>query len=107
MQERFVKIITQVNMLIQKYTEKEFAEKWMVNVENGSVAFGSAFRKWAISIPIMKKENITFKDIIDYTEQGKDKELSKMIPLHRIILNMVITHLPNPKDAQKYRLPIV
>ncbi|MBI2076454.1 MAG: elongation factor EF-2 [Candidatus Aenigmarchaeota archaeon] len=107
MQERFVKIIMQVNMLIQKYVEKEFAEKWIVNVENGSVAFGSAFRKWAISIPLMKKEKITFKDIIDYTEQGKDKELSKLIPLHKIVLNMVVTHLPNPKDAQKYRLPKV
>ncbi len=105
MQERFVKIITQVNRLIQKYVEKEFAEKWLVNVENGSVAFGSAFRNWAISIPTMKKEKITFKDIIDYTEQGRDKELAKMLPLHKIVLNMVVVHLPNPKDAQKYRVP--
>ncbi len=105
MQERFIKIIMQVNKLIQKYVEKEFADKWLVSVENGSVAFGSAFRKWAISIPLMKAEKITFKDIIDYTEQGKDKELSKMIPLHKTVLNMVVKHLPNPKDAQKYRLP--
>jgi elongation factor 2 len=45
MQERFLKIITQVNGLIQKYAEKEFAERWFVKVEDGSVAFGTAYRK--------------------------------------------------------------
>ncbi len=105
MQQRFIKIITQVNKLIMKYAEKEFAEKWLVNVEDGSVAFGSAFRKWAISVPYMKKENMSFKDIIDYTSSGRDAELAKRVPLHRIVLNMVVHHLPKPADAQKYRIP--
>ena len=55
MQERFVGIITQVNRLIQKYAEKEFAERCLVKVDDGSVAFGSGYRKWAISVPYMKK----------------------------------------------------
>lgn len=104
MQERFAKIITQVNKLIQKYAEKEFADKWMVRVEDGSVAFGTAYRNWAISFPYMKQENISFKDIIDYSSQDKDKDLAKKAPLHRIVLNMVIRHLPNPLEAQKYRI---
>ncbi|KAF0177334.1 MAG: elongation factor 2, partial [Nitrospirae bacterium] len=105
MQERFLRIITQVNGLIQKYAEKEFAEKWFVKVEDGSVAFGAAYRKWAISFPIMKSLNISFKDIIDFSTQGKDDELAKRSPLHKVVLNMVIQHLPNPLDSQKYRLP--
>jgi len=105
MQEKFVKIIKEVNKLIQKYAEKEFADQWMVKVEDGSVAFGSALRNWAISFPYMKENNISFKDIIDYCSQQKDKELAKKAPLHRIVLNMVIRHLPNPKEAQKYRIP--
>lgn len=104
MQERFAKIINDVNRLILKYAEKEFAEKWLVNVENGSVAFGSAYRKWAISVPYMKKTGITFKDIIEYCSQERDDELAKKAPLHKIILDMVIRHLPNPKEAQKYRI---
>lgn len=104
MQERFTKIIGDVNRLILKYAEKDFAEKWLVNVENGSVAFGSAYRKWAISVPFMKKTGITFKDIIEYCSQEIDYELVKKAPLHKIILDMVIRHLPNPKDAQKYRI---
>mgnify|MGYP001619815322 FL=1 len=105
MQERFLKIITQVNGLIQKYAEKEFAERWFVKVEDGSVAFGTAYRKWAISFPIMKKEKISFKDIIDFSTQGRDSELAEKSPLHRVVLSMVIQHLPNPLDAQKYRVP--
>ncbi|MFH0832986.1 MAG: elongation factor EF-2 [Candidatus Aenigmatarchaeota archaeon] len=105
MQERFFKIITHVNRLIQKYAEKEFAEKWLVNVENGSVAFGSAYRKWAISAAYMKKEKISFKDIIDYCSTERDKELSKRVPLHKVLLNMVTHHLPSPAESQKYRIP--
>lgn len=105
MQERFVKIITQVNKLIQKYAEKEYADKWLVKVEDGSVAFGSAYRKWAISFPFMKKQNISFKDIIDCCSQQRDDELSKRSPLHKIVLDMVTRHLPNPLVAQKYRIP--
>lgn len=104
MQKRFMKIIEDVNILIQKYVEDEYRNKWLVNVADGSVAFGSATRKWAISIPYMEKKNITFKDIIELTNQGKEEELSKMAPLHQVVLDMIIKHLPNPRDAQKYRL---
>lgn len=105
MQERFLAIITQVNKLIQKYAEPEYHDKWLVRVEDGSVAFGSAYRKWAISIPYMQKTKITFKEIIEKSSDGRDDELAKKAPLHRIVLNMVIKHLPNPKDSQKYRIP--
>lgn len=104
MQERFEKIIKEVNQLIMKYAEKEFAERWLVSVEQGSVAFGSAYRNWAISFPFMKKKGITFKDIVDYCSQEKDKELAKKAPLHEVVLDMVIRHLPSPIEAQKYRI---
>src|SRR2546427_8557059 len=34
------------------------------------------------------------------------KELAKKAPLHSVVLNMVIRHLPNPLEAQKIRIPI-
>ena len=104
MQERFMHIIMQVNKLIQKYAEKEFAEKWLVKVDDGSVAFGSGYRKWAISVPYMKREGISFKDVIEYTSSGRDDDLSKKAPLSRVLLDMVVRHLPNPQQAQKYRI---
>jgi elongation factor 2 len=105
MQQRFLNIIQGVNVLIQKYAEEEYKTKWMVNINDGSVAFGSAKKKWAISVPLMKEAKISFKDIIDFTAAGKEDELAKRAPLYKVILDMVIRHLPNPEDAQKYRVP--
>ena len=105
MQKRFTDIITEVNILIQKYAEEEYKNKWIVNVEDGSVTFGSALRKWAISIPYMKKTGITFKDIIDLTNANKEDELAKKAPLYNVILDVIIKHLPSPVEAQKYRVP--
>ncbi|OIN86037.1 MAG: elongation factor EF-2 [Candidatus Aenigmarchaeota archaeon CG1_02_38_14] len=104
MQERFMKIITEVNMLIQKYAEPEYGEKFLVNVSDGSVAFGSALKKWGTSIYYMKKTGITFKEIIEKTEQDKQEELAEKSPLHKVVLDMIIKHLPSPTNAQKYRL---
>ena len=105
MQQKFMSIINEVNSLIDKYAEKELADKFKVKVNDGSVMMGSALRKWAISFPYMKKNNITFKDIIDYCEQDNDEELSKKAPLHRIVLNSVVKHLPDPTIAQQARIP--
>ena len=105
MQNRFMKIITQVNKLIKQMAPPEFKEEWQVNVNDGSVAFGSAYLNWAISVPFMKETGITFKDIIDFTEKGNEKTLAKKAQIHQIILDMVVDHLPNPLIAQRYRIP--
>ena len=105
MQERFVKIINDVNILINSIAPEEFKTKWQVSVQDGSVAFGSAFHNWALSVSYMKKTGLTFKDIIDAYENDTQKELAKKAPLHKIILDMSIKHHPNPIEAQRYRIP--
>ena len=105
MQERFVKIINDVNTLINSIAPEEFKTKWQVSVQDGSVAFGSAFHNWALSVSYMKKTGLTFKDIIDAYENDTQKELAKKAPLHKIILDMSIKHHPNPVEAQRYRIP--
>lgn len=110
MQERFLKIITQVNKLISNLAETEYKEKWQVDVNKGSVCFGSAFHRWALSVPYMKETGLSFKDVIEtYSDApGQDKrikELEKKAPLHRVVLNMSVDHHPNPKQAQAYRIP--
>ncbi len=107
MQERFVGIINKVNELIRKIAEEEFGKKWQVNVQEGSVAFGSAFHNWAMSVPFMQKNKISFKEIIDAYNSGDEayKQLAKKAPLHKVVLNMVVKHHPNPKQAQEYRIP--
>lgn len=105
MQEKFVKIINHVNSLIENLAPEGYKEKWKVGVGEGTVAFGSAFHKWALSFPYMKEKGITFKDVIDAYESDNYKELAKKAPLHEVVLNMSIAHHPNPVEAQKYRIP--
>jgi elongation factor 2 len=107
MQDRFIGIINKVNELITNIAEKEYGKKWQVNVNDGSVGFGSAYHNWALSVPYMEKKNISFKEIIEaYESQDeKYKELAKKAPLHHVVLDMVIEHHLSPKDSQKYRIP--
>ncbi len=108
MQQRFVKIINEFNDLISKIAEPEFKEKWLVNIGDGSVAFGSARENWALSVPFMKKKGITFKDIFALYEMGETERKDwvwKNAPLYEVLLDMAVKHLPNPLDAQRYRIP--
>ncbi len=105
MQERFVKIIDNINKFIKQMAPKDCKESWQVSVQEGSVAFGSAFHNWALSFDYMKKNNITFKDVIEAYENNNYKELAKKAPLHKVVLDMVVKHHPNPINAQEYRIP--
>jgi len=105
MMKRFENLIKEVNILIQKYAPEEYKNKWLVKISDGSVAIGSAYKRWAISIPFMKKTGITFNDIIKLTLEGKEDELARIAPLHQVVLDMIIRHLPSPVEAQKYRIP--
>ncbi len=108
MQQRLLKIITDFNILLSQIAEPEFKQKWQADVNNGSVAFGSARDNWALSIPFMQKKGVSFKDVLNIynMEEAERKEWCwKNAPLFEVILDMAIKHLPNPVEAQKYRIP--
>ncbi|KAF5060078.1 Elongation factor G [anaerobic digester metagenome] len=107
MQQRFIQIIAEVNKRIVANLPEDLRKKWQVKVEDGSVAFGSAFNNWAISAPYMKKSGISFKDVYNYCKNEDQKTLAKKSPVHEVLLDMVITHVPNPLDAQKIRIPVI
>ncbi|MBN2095008.1 MAG: elongation factor EF-2 [Candidatus Aenigmarchaeota archaeon] len=104
MMKRLQSHINNVNSLIMKYAEPQYRDKWLVNVMDGTVAFGSAYKNWAMSVPYMKKTGVSFKEIIDMTNADQDKELAKKCPLSQVLLDMIVTHLPDPNQAQKYRV---
>ncbi len=107
MQERFVKIIREVNTMLRKYSDEETAEKWGVSVEDGTVAFGSALKNWAISLPYMEKTGISFQEIIDRVNEGDHEGLRNDAPIEEITLDMVVEHLVNPQEAAQQRIPAV
>lgn len=104
-QERLLKIIRDFNSLIETYADPEFKEKWKVNPNKGQVAFGSALHKWGFTLPIITSKGMKFSDIVDAYNKGDIERLQKEFPLHVAILDMVVDHVPNPVEAQKYRIP--
>jgi elongation factor 2 len=107
LQNRFIKIIAEANKLIKGMAPKTKKKEWKVDVNDGSVAFGSAYHNWAINIPIMGKSGINFKDIIDFCNEDKQKELAKKVPITDVLLGMVVEHLPSPSQSQRYRVPTI
>jgi elongation factor 2 len=107
-QDRLLAIYREFNSLVEKIAESEYSQKWKVDINDGSVAFGSARENWALSLPFMKKKGISFKDIIkiyEMSEEDRKKWVWENSPLHEVILDMVVKHMPNPKVAQAYRIP--
>ncbi len=106
-QQRFVEIIKEVNKMIMSYADPGFGEKWLLDPTKGMVAFGSAKEKWGFTIPMAAKKGVKISDIVEAYKKGKEgvEEFAKKVPLSQALLDMVIKFIPNPKEAQKYRIP--
>jgi len=105
MQNRFMEQITKVNNLIRQFAPDEHKKSWQVSVQDGTVAFGSAYHNWGITVPYMAKSGISFKDIFEHCHNEQQKELAKKAPVHEVLLDMAVEKLPSPLIAQEYRIP--
>jgi elongation factor 2 len=104
-QEKLNRIIRDFNGLISTYGEPEFRDKWKVNPAEGTVSFGSALHGWGFTLAQMQEKGLKFSDIVAAYNEDRYEELKKILPVHGAILDMVIHHLPNPLEAQPYRIP--
>src|SRR5690606_34454132 len=107
MQIRLAKVIDKVNKLIKGMNEKMYNEGWKLDAAMGTVASGSALYNWAVSVPYKQKSGVSFKDVFDKCSSGDMKWLAKSSPLHAVLLDMVVKHLPNPNQAQDRRIHII
>jgi elongation factor 2 len=106
-QRKLGRIIADFNNLIENYAEPEFRKEWKVDPAHESVVFGSALHRWGFTLKTASEKGVKLGDR-DVTETyGKDKHrtLSRLIPLHTAILDMVVKNLPSPVESQKYRVP--
>src|SRR3970040_454000 len=60
MQQRFFKIITEVNTRIRKQRPEALQEEWSLNVEAGNVAFGRALHNGGVRVPWQEKTGSSF-----------------------------------------------
>ena len=104
-QRKLERIIRDFNNLIDLYGEPEFKHKWRVDPSQGTVAFGSALHRWGFTVEIAQEKGVKFSDVVEAYHEERWQELQKTIPLHNAILDMVVENLPNPIEAQKYRIP--
>ena len=103
-EKKFTNIISSFNDLIEVHGEPGLKDKWKVNSSRDSVAFGSALYKWGFTLSMAFEKKKKFSDIINACRNGMHKNLQKSLPLFRAILDMVVKHVPNPLEAQKYRV---
>ncbi len=104
-QAKLLRIIRDFNNLIDTYGEPEFKDGWKVDAARGTVAFGSALHRWGFTVAIAREKGFKFNDIAEAYRQERWEGLKEDLPLHRAILDMVVKHLPNSLEAQKYRIP--
>jgi elongation factor 2 len=104
-QERLSNIIEQINELILESSNSSRAQAWKVDADENSVAFGSALHRWGFSLDQMHQMELKFQDILKYYANSQINQLPQILPVHIPIINMIIKKLPNPKEAQSYRIP--
>ncbi len=104
--EKIDVIITQVNEQIKKFAPPKFKKAWQVSFAKNSVAVGSAKDGWAFTLEILKEAGYENPSIVfeKYAEDDKQWLRDNLI-LEDSLLRMVINHLPNPAEAQKYKIP--
>ncbi len=128
MVEKFSKIITQFNQKISDALPAPLNKQWQVSLQDGTVALGSAFNNWAVSIPYLQRPEVTKRaieiapELADElkdkpfnlntvfklcAEEGGQEKLAKIIPIADVVLEMAINHIPNPVESQKIRIPTI
>lgn len=87
--EQFKKIIRDFNVLIQTYAPEEFKKEWQVDPKKGSVAFGSAYHRFGLTIPALaeiwaKKTGKPIDVLIDNFWQKKNFVSGVLKPTYAI-----------------------
>ena len=126
--EKFSKIITAFNQKIMDILPAPLNKQWQVSLQDGTVALGSAYNNWAVSIPYLSRPEVTKRalelapEIADKlngkpfnlntvfdlcAQEGGQDKLAKIIPIADVVLEMAINHIQNPVDSQKIRIPTI
>ncbi|MHA1321896.1 MAG: GTP-binding protein [Candidatus Helarchaeota archaeon] len=107
-EERINQIIQDFNNLIDIYCPDSFKNQWEIHSMKDNIVFGSALHLWGGSPKQMLRQNIKFKNILQFyqtTVSDNILKIQRQLPLSKNLLQIIIYELPNPIQAQKYRIP--
>lgn len=103
-EKKLAHIISSFNDLIELYGESPLKEQWKVDPAKDNVTFGAALHGWGFTLGMAKEKNVKFTDIINSYKNVDHEKLKKLFPVHKAVFEMAIKSIPDPKQAQSYRV---
>ncbi len=98
-------IVNGFNDLIELYCETDFKSKWKIDSSYSNVAYGSALHGWGFTANIAKEKSIKFENIINSYLNSQQTKLQSLLPVYDAVFEIAIKSLPDPREAQAYRIP--
>jgi elongation factor 2 len=106
-QKKLDHLIGNFNDLIEVFGEAPYKDQWKVSPRAGNVAFGAALHGWGCTVDIAKQKGVKFQEIINAYQQGNFESLRKTLPVYTAVFDMAIKNMPNPREAQAYRVETI
>ena len=102
--EKLNRIVIKFNNLIARFAGEKIKEFWAVSPEKETVIFGSALHRWGFTLPQIVKSGWTFKDLAEKYANDDYENLHSIFPVWDAVLETIVNKLPNPVEAQSYRI---
>ena len=103
-EKKLNRIISGFNDLLELHGETPFKSKWKIDPAADNVAFGSALHGWGFTLSSAKDKGVKFGDVINAYRKGAQEKLGKLLPVHGAVFGMAVKSVPNPREAQQYRI---
>lgn len=103
-EKKLDRIISGFNDLLELHGEAAFKSKLKIDPAADNVAFGSALHGWGFTLSSARGKGIKFGDVINAYRKGEQEKLGKLLPVYDAVFGMAIKSLPNPREAQQYRI---
>jgi elongation factor 2 len=106
-EKKLNRIIGSFNDLVELHAEPRFRTDWKVNAMADSVVFGSALHGWGFTLGMARERNVKFHDIVKAYQRKEEMELQKLLHVYDAVFELSVKHLPNPLQAQAYRMEAI
>ena len=103
-QKKISRIVDTFNDLIEIYSETPFKDKWKISPAKENLVLGSALDCWGFTLNMSTNRDLKFSDIIKVYKDGAQNDLRHNLPVSTAFFDMVVESVPNPFEAQSYRI---